>query len=111
MYGFVGWLFGWLVDWLFGWLVGYKFHQVGGRKSFKLGIKTIKLEPKIVKNQFQEGSWKGLGGSWGALGPILAPRQLQEPKKSPDGPPTDPPGPTKLEPKIDQKSILGRSKS
>ena len=111
MYGFVGWLFGWLVDWLFGWLVGCKIHQLGGRKSFKLGIKSIKLEPKIVKNRFQEGSWKGLGGSWGALGLILAPRQLQEPKKSPDGPPTDPPGPPKLEPKIDQKSILGRSKS
>ena len=68
MYGFVGWLFGWLVDWLFGWLVGCKIQQVGGRKSFKLGIKTIQLEPKIVKNRFQEGSWKGLGGSWGILG-------------------------------------------
>ena len=110
MYGFVGWLIGWLVDWLFGWLVGCKIHQVGRRKSLKLVIKTIKLEPQIVKNQSQKGSWRGLGGSWGALGLILAPRELQEPKKSPDGPPTDPPGPPKLGPKIGRKSILRRSK-
>ena len=107
MYGFVGWLFGWLVDWLFGWLVGCKIHQVGGRKSFKLGIKTIKLEPKIVKI----GSKRALGRVLGDLGELLCSSLLQEPKKSPDGPPTDPPGPPKLEPKIDQKSILGRSKS
>ena len=99
MYGFVGWLFGWLVDWLFGWLVGCKIHQVGGRKSVKLGIKTIKLEPKIVKNLSQEGSWRGLGGSWGALGLILAPRQFQEPKSRPTDPPRTPLDPTSLGPR------------
>ena len=105
------WLVGWLADRLFGLLVGCTIHQVGGRKSLKLDLKTIKLEPKIVKNCSQEASWRGLGGSWGGLSHILAPREVQEAKKSPDGPPTDPPGPPKLEPKIDQKSILGRSKS
>ena len=109
MVSWAGCLVGWLVDWLFGLLVGCKIHQVGSRKSFKLGIKTIKLEPKIVKNRSQKGSWRGLGGSWGALGLILAPRELQEPKKSPDGPPTDPPGPPKLGPQIAQKPILRRS--
>ena len=105
----VSWV-GWLVDWLFVLLVGCKIHQVRGRKSLKLALKTTKLEAKIVGNRSPEASWRGLGGSWRALGLIWAPRELQEPKKSPDGIPTDPPGPPKLGPKIDQKSILRRSK-
>ena len=87
MYGFVGWLFGWLVDWLFGWLVGCKIHQVGGRKSFKLGIKTIKLEPKIVKI----GSKRALGRVLGDLGELLGSSWLQDSFKSPKSRPTDPP--------------------
>ena len=100
----VSWV-GWLVDWLFVLLVGCKIHQIRGRNSVKLALKTTKLEAKIVGNRSPEASWRGLGGSWRALGLIWAPRELQEPKKSPDGPPTDPPGPPKLGPKIDQKSV------
>ena len=86
MYGFVGWLFGWLVDWLFGLLVGCKIHQVGGRKSFKLGIKTIQLEPKIVKM----GSKRALGRVLGDLGELLGSSWLQDSFKSPKSRPTDP---------------------
>ena len=44
----VGWLVACLVGWLAGWFVGCFNHQVGDRKSFKLALKTIKLEAKIV---------------------------------------------------------------
>ena len=104
MVSWAGCLVGWLIGCLAGWLA-VKSTKLEVENHSSLGIKTIKLEPQIVKNRSQEGSWRGLGGSWGALGLILAPRKLQEPKKSPDGPPTDPPGPPKLEPKIDQKSV------
>ena len=57
------WLVGWLADWLFGLFVGCTIHQVRGRKSLKLALKTTKLEAKIVGNRSPEASWRGLGGS------------------------------------------------
>ena len=90
MSGCMGCLVAWLADWLFDLLVGCTIHQVGCRKSVKLGIKTIKLEPKIVKHSCQEASWRGLGGSWEGLSHILAARDVQEAKKSPDGPQMEP---------------------
>ena len=105
MYGFVGWLFGWLVDWLFGWLVGCNIHQVGGRKSFKLGIKTIKLEPKIVKIS----SKRALGRVLGDLGELLGSSWLQDSFKSPKSRPTDPPRTPLDPPSWSPKSIKNRS--
>ena len=89
--------------WLSGWLAN---PPSWGSKIAQVGSKSDRLEAKILKI----GSKKPLGGVLGALRVILAPRQLQEPKKSTTGPPPDPPGPHKLEPKIDQKSILRRCK-
>ena len=34
----------------------------------------------MLQNPSQEASWRLLGGLWGGLGGILAPRRLQEPK-------------------------------
>ena len=78
------WLVGWLANWLFGLLVGCKIHQAGCRKSFKLALKSTKLELKIVKNCSQEASWRGLGGSCGGLGGLLGPRGHQDRKMLPN---------------------------
>ena len=50
-------------------------------KIGQLTPKTIKLDPKIVKNRAQEASWRGLGGSWGPLGGILGGSWAQEGSK------------------------------
>ena len=50
-------------------------------KIGQLTPKTIKLDPKIVKNRAQEASWRGLGGSWGPLGGVLAGSWAQEGSK------------------------------
>ena len=50
-------------------------------KIGQLTPKTIKLDPKIVKNRPQEASLRGLGGSWGPLGGILGGSWAQEGSK------------------------------
>ena len=104
MYGFVGWLFGWLIGCLAGWLA-VKSDQVGGRKSFKLDIKTIKLEPKIVKI----GSKRALGRVLGDLGELLGSSWLQDSFKSPKSRPTDPPRTPLDPPSWSPKSIKNHS--
>ena len=65
------------------------------QKPTKLGPKSIqksiKMDAKIVQNRSQEASWRGLGRSWGHLGPKMAPRWPQEaprPRKINSGPPS-----------------------
>ena len=52
----------------------------------------------IAKESIQDGSWRGLGGSWGHLGAILAPRANKTTKSWSFGPLAPP----KLEAKTDQ---------
>ena len=102
------WLNGWwLVEWLINCLAagcqhpprwGPNASQGDGQtiqKPTKLGPKSIeksiKMEAKIIQNRSQEASWKGLGRSWGHLGPKMASRWPQEaprPRKINSGAPS-----------------------
>ena len=69
--------------------------------------KSTKNWQKMLQNPSQEASWRLLGGPWGGLGGILAPRRLQEPKRIQNGrksklefPLLGLQNPTKIDPKV-----------
>ena len=58
-----------------------KLEQTCNKNRSTWGPKPINLMPKINLGRPLGGFLGGLGGSWGVLGAILAPRWLQEPQE------------------------------
>ena len=96
-------MFGWLVEWLINCLaVGCQHPPGWGPNAPTRWPNPIKMLPKILQNGGVGGSWgpllgvlgalgELLGGSWGHLGPKMAPRWPQEaprPRKINSGAPS-----------------------